>query len=56
MEYELYDYHYLKSLQTTIADAQSGIHRPYTGTQFNSIREMAIEHIAARSEAHDSGL
>ena len=31
-------------------------HGPYTGTWFDSIRETDIEHIVARSEAHDSGL
>ena len=33
-----------------------GIYGPYTGTWFNSIKDTDIEHIVARSEAHDSGL
>ena len=33
-----------------------GIYGPYTGTWFETIRETDIEHIVARSEAHDSGL
>ena len=32
------------------------IYGPYTGTHFASTRETDIEHMVARSEAHDSGL
>ena len=32
------------------------VYGPYTGRVFNSTRETDIEHIVARSEAHDSGL
>ena len=32
------------------------IYSPYTGEYFDSTRETDIEHIVARSEAHDSGL
>ena len=32
------------------------IYGPYTGTTFRSTRDTDIEHIVARSEAHDSGL
>ena len=32
------------------------IYGPYTGRWFESTRETDIEHIVARSEAHDSGL
>ena len=32
------------------------IYGPYTGTWFASTSETDIEHIVARSEAHDSGL
>ena len=39
-----------------IVDAQGGIYGPYSGTWFDIIRETDIEHIVARSEAHDSGL
>ena len=50
------DYHYLRSVGSRIIDAPGGIYGPYTGTWFDSIRETDIEHIVARSEAHDSGL
>ena len=38
--------------------AQQGgrIYEPYSGRYFESTRETDIEHIVARSEAHDSGL
>ena len=32
------------------------IYGPYTGSYFDSTKETDIEHIVARSEAHDSGL
>ena len=32
------------------------IYGPYTGIWFGSTSETDIEHIVARSEAHDSGL
>ena len=35
---------------------QGAIYGPYTGTCFDSTRETDIEHIVARSEAHDSGM
>ena len=55
-DYEASDYHYSPSVERRIVDAQGGIYGPYTGTWFGSIRETDIEHIVARSEAHDSGL
>ena len=55
-EYDPDDYHYSPSVEPRIVDAQGGIYGPYTGTWFNSIKETDIEHIIARSEAHDSGL
>ena len=54
--YDPDDYHYSPSVETRIVEAQGGIYGPYTGTWFDSIRETDIEHIVARSEAHDSGL
>ena len=54
--YESDDYHYSPSVEPRIVDTQGGIYGPYTGTWFDSIRETDIEHIVARSEAHDSGL
>ena len=44
------------SVEPRIVDELGGIYGPYTGTWFESIRETDIEHIVARSEAHDSGL
>ena len=55
-EYDSDDYHYSPSVEPKIVDAQGGIYGPYTGTWLDSIRETDIEHIVARSEAHDSGL
>ena len=55
-EYKAKDYHYSPSVEPRIVDAQGGIYGPYTGTWFETIRETDIEHIVARSEAHDSGL
>lgn len=37
-------------------DELGGIFSPYTCESFDSTRETDIEHIIARSEAHDSGL
>ncbi len=54
--YDSRDYHYSPSVEPRIVDAQGGIYGPYTGTWFGDIRETDIEHIVARSEAHDSGL
>ena len=55
-DYEAGDYNYSPSVEPRIVDAQGGIYGPYTGTWFDSIRDTDIEHIVARSEAHDSGL
>ncbi|MCY3991880.1 MAG: excalibur calcium-binding domain-containing protein [Caldilineaceae bacterium] len=50
-------YPYSQSVEPRIVNQQGGrIYGPYTGTYFASIRETDIEHIVARSEAHDSGL
>ena len=54
--YDPDDYPYSPSVEAKIVEAQGGIYGPYTGTWFESIRETDIEHIVARSEAHDSGL
>ena len=56
-DYESDDYSYPQSVEPEIVEAMGGrIYGPYTGTCFSSIRETDIEHIVARSEAHDSGL
>ena len=54
--YDSDEYRYSPSVEPRIVDAQGGIYGPYTGTWFASIKETDIEHIVARSEAHDSGL
>ncbi len=55
--YDSDDYWYPQSVEPRIVDQQGGrIYGPYTGTYFSNIRETDIEHIVARSEAHDSGL
>ena len=54
--YDADEYRYSPSVEPRIVEAQGGIYGPYTGTWFESIRETDIEHIVARSEAHDSGL
>ena len=51
------DYHYPQSVEPQIVRAMGGrIYGPYTGRDFESTRQTDIEHIVARSEAHDSGL
>ena len=54
--YDSDQYRYSPSVEPRIVEAQGGIYGPYTGTWFASIKETDIEHIVARSEAHDSGL
>ena len=51
------DYPYPQSVEARVVAALGGaIYGPYTGTTFHSTRDTDIEHIVARSEAHDSGL
>ena len=51
------DYPYSQSVESRIVEAMNGlIYGPYTGTHFEDTRQTDIEHIVARSEAHDSGL
>ena len=55
--YDPSDYPYPQSVEAQIvADLGGAIYGPYTGTYFRSTRDTDIEHIVARSEAHDSGL
>ena len=54
--YDADEYRYSPSVEPRIVEAQGGIYGPYTGTWFATIKETDIEHIVARSEAHDSGL
>ncbi len=50
------DYPYPPSVEPRIVEDLGGVYGPYTGTWFESIKDTDIEHIVARSEAHDSGL
>ena len=50
------DYSYPQSVEDEIIDRLGGIYSPYTGECFASKGETDIEHMVARSEAHDSGL
>ena len=55
--YSARNYRYPPSVERRIVARQGGkVYGPYTGRCFGSIRETDIEHIVARSEAHDSGL
>ena len=49
-------YPYPASVEDEIVRRLGGIYSPYTCETFDSTRETDIEHIVARSEAHDSGL
>ena len=55
--YDSDEYPYSQAVEERIV-AEMGwiIYGPYTGTHFSSTKETDIEHIVARSEAHDSGL
>jgi len=56
-DYDADDYPYRPSVEPRIVASMGGIvYGPYTGTWFGSTSETDIEHIVARSEAHDSGL
>ena len=56
-DYASDDYSYPQSVEPEIVEAMGGrIYGPYTGACFSSMWETDIEHIVARSEAHDSGL
>ncbi len=55
--YDSEDYPYPQSVEAEIVRGMGGrIYGPYTGTVFSSTRETDIEHMVAKSEAHDSGL
>ena len=56
-DYRPSDYRYPQSVEAQIVAQMGGrIYGPYTGTTFNSTAETDIEHIVARSQAHNSGL
>lgn len=54
--YDPDDYRYSQSVEDRIIADYGGVYGPYTGRWFSSQRETDIEHMVARSEAHDSGL
>ena len=54
--YDADAYRYSPSVEAGIVAALGGVYGPYTGRWFASPRDTDIEHIVARSEAHDSGL
>ena len=55
--YDPDDYTYPQSVEQRIVDDLDGVvYGPYTGTCFAHRGQTDIEHIVARSEAHDSGL
>jgi len=55
--YDSDSYPYSQSVEAQIVSRMGGrIYGPYTGTTFRSTNETDIEHIVAKSEAHDSGL
>ena len=55
--YESDDYRYPQSLEAQImAEMDGSFYSPYTGEMFDWGEDVDIEHIVARSEAHDSGL
>ena len=56
-DYASDDYFYPQSVEPAIVESMGDrIYGPYTGTCYSSTQETDIEHIVARSEAHDSGL
>ena len=54
--YNSKDYSYPQSVEPQIIHSIGKIYSPYTGRCFENRRQTDIEHIVARSEAHDSGL
>ena len=54
--YDSDDYRYSQAVEDRIVRSLGGVYGPYTGRWFRSKDKTDIEHIVARSEAHDSGL
>ena len=50
------EYAYPQAVEDDIIQRLGGVFSPYTGEVFDSKRDTDIEHVVARSEAHDSGL
>ena len=55
-EYDGDDYDYSQNVEDDLVAEYGGVYSPYTGEWFNSDTETDIEHMVARSEAHDSGM
>ena len=55
-QYQSSQYSYPQPVEVRIIESLGGIWSPYTGRGFAHRRDTDIEHIVARSEAHDSGL
>ena len=54
--YSSSQYGYSQTLEDALVELYGGAYSPYTGKWFESDMETDIEHIVARSEAHDSGM
>ena len=54
--YSSKDYSYSQSVEPRIVNSIGKMYSPYTGRCFTNLRQTDIEHIVARSEAHDSGM
>ena len=54
--YDADNYRYPQSVEDRIVAELGGVYGPYTGRWFASKSDTDIEHMVARSEAHDSGL
>ena len=54
--YDADDYPYSQGLEAQLVAQLGGVYGPYTGRWFGNTDDTDIEHIVARSEAHDSGL
>ncbi len=54
--YRSKEYSYSQSVEPKIVNSIGKMYSPYSGECFSSLRQSDIEHIVARSEAHDSGL
>ncbi len=50
------EYAYPQAVEDDIIQRLGGLFSPYTNEVFHSKRDTDIEHVVARSEAHDSGL
>ena len=53
--YDSDDYRYPQSVERLIAERLGGMWSPYDLTVFESLKDSDIEHIVAKSEAHESG-